>query len=167
MPYAFGGYQALKIGARDKNELLLPRGNAGIHPFFGIVITNDVGGVLGTEDALDQQFDDYVPRELGISKEIVKNNRILKGLANPGSYLLVKNQDLERIGVELTAIYKNEYIKQVNYGKSIEDSKKQAMKYTKLIEELKINEHDEMFPVELTKETMNKLRRKNEQGNYL
>lgn len=159
-------YKAYNIAARGPVNDLEVRPNSGIHPLFGIVTTTNGGEILSNPDTLKAQFEDYVPRELGISKEIVKNNRILKGLANPGNYLLVKNQDLEAIGKELAAFYRDEYIKQINYGKSMEEAKKRAMSFAAAIETIKMKEHDEKFPIELTRETMNKLKRKNEQGNF-
>jgi hypothetical protein len=166
MAYNLGSYQALNISAVDQANPMPNRDNAGIHPLFGIIVTDNLGVASGTQASLTAMYQDTVPRELGISSELVKNNRILKGLAAPGTYLLQKNQDLERIGTELTDIYKSEYIKQYNKGKSVEEAKKIALRYTKTVEEMKLKEHDEDFPVELTRETISKLKRKNEQGDF-
>lgn len=162
----FGVYQAKTIEAKNAGVALDNRVNAGIHPLFGIIVTDNAGVVQGTLAAMDTIYGDTIPRELGISYELVKNNKILTGLANPGTYLLRKNEDLQRIGTELTDIYKNEYVKQYNKGKSVEEAKRIALKYTKTVEDMKLKEHEEDFPVELTRETMNKLKRKNQQGDF-
>lgn len=160
-------YQAKSIKAIDQNTPnLAARGGGGVHPLFGLVMVDVNGLASATTGSLDAIYEDTVPRELGISSELVKNNKILKGLAAPGTYLFQKNQDLEKIGTELTTIYKSEYVKQYNKGKSVEEAKKIALNYTKTIEAMKLKEHEEDFPIELTRETMSKLKRKNLQGDF-
>ena len=167
MAQNLGVYQAKSIEALTSGANLANRVNTAVHPFFGIIMTDDTGTIKATPATLKTMYEDLVPRELGISREIIRNNRVLKGLANPGEYLLNKNEDLQRIGQELSLIFATENAKQMNLGKSVEESKKVALAYAKSIEEFKMREHNDLFPTELTGAAVERFKRRNESGNLL
>src|SRR5690606_32612337 len=52
---------------------------------------------------------DYVLRASGLGKEILKNDRIATGLANPERYFEEKNGDLESMAVRLKDVFAGEY----------------------------------------------------------
>lgn len=164
MAYVFGDYQAKRITSVGVGGNLVDRAGAGIHPMFGIVMVDNNGSTQGSQQALQEVYEDIVPRELGIASELVKNNKILTGLSAPGTYLNRKNAALQQIGADLSIIYRQEYIKAYNKGKSVEEAKKWALKYCKAIEEMKLKEHEEDFPTELTREISNRFKRRNENG---
>lgn len=164
MAFNYAKYQTKTIENRKANEDLVAAPNTIIHPYFGVAHYRD--DQKQTEDDLELDYADYVSRELGISKEVVRNNRILKGLGDPASYLDAKNKDLYDIGQALSIVYSSEYVKLIRTGYSIEEAKAKAMSFTKAIKEFKMKEHEDTFPTDLTRETMNKLKRKNEQGKF-
>lgn len=132
---------------------------AAIHPLFGLVQTIPGGYTVMTPDVLSEQYRDYVPRELGISKQILKNNRVLRGLSNPGTYLNDKNANLKQIANSLGDAYKVEYGKLYNRGYSPEEAKHKALKYVKMLEEFMLKEHNDEFPTDLTNNLVGKLKK--------
>lgn len=159
MPYNYAKYQKQTVTPRAANQNQAAVANTIIHPFFGVQYTTDVGATVWDEASLKLDYEDYVPRELGISEDIVKNNQILKGLTDPAAYLLAKNTDLETIGIELSDLYTDEYVSAMRRGLSIEKSKEFALNYVKKIKESKMQKHSEKYPTSLTDHVLTKLKK--------
>lgn len=121
----------------------------------------------GTQQALDALYEDFVPREVGLLRTIDLQNKLGDSLSNPSIYLYEKNTDLEKIGRELVDIYKNAYSKVYNKGKTVDEAKKYAQKYTETYKKIKLDKHNEDFPPNLVQEAVNKLKRRNRQGNLI
>lgn len=152
------------IQPRLKSQDYDKRTNTFVHPFFGTITgTNTLKDQISNDD-VDVSYSDAVPRILGISQEVVRNNKILKALADPAGYLNLKNVDLMRIGDELVPIYKAEYLKQYNLGKSPEEAKNAAIRYVKGLKEAMLAEHEENFPTGLTTQVVGKLQGRNSVG---
>ena len=162
MPYNYGIYQAKKMEARNRNEDLRNDENVGISAFFGATYIDDrTNTLMGDQATLKHGYEDFVSRELGISREVINNNRILKGLANPGDYLYEKNVHLQQIGVKCSDYYSSEYIKLINYGFSMEEAKHKALVAANHEKERLMREHLLEFPENLTNSVKNKLHKRN------
>lgn len=167
MAYNFGDYKGLEIDARarDQNGLAI-RANSGIHPLFGNVVTDNAGNLSGRQDALEYEYKDFVGRELGISKQIVKNNNVLQGLANPGGYLLRKNEDMKRISDACAIVYRQVYVKFVNSGYSLEEARSNAMKAAETKKEYELKQHEIDFPTDISKQVKDKLKNQVNVNNF-
>ena len=167
MAYNFGDYQTLDIQARSRDEgALANRNNSGVHPFFGNIVTDNDGKMSGRQDALEYEYQDFVGRELGISKQIVKNNNVLQGLANPGGYLLRKNQDMKRISDLCSIEYRTVYVKFVNSGYSLEESRSNAMKAAESKKDSLMKQHEIDFPTDISKQVKDKLKNQVNVNNF-
>lgn len=159
MAYDFGSYQGLEINARPKDVVELEkRNNSGIHPLFGNIVTDQYGVMSGRQDALKYEYEDFVGRELGISKQIVKNNNVLQGLANPGGYLMRKNLAMKKISDDCAIVYRQVYVKFINSGYSLEEARKSAMKAAEDKKESEMKQHEIDFPTDISKQVTNKLK---------
>jgi hypothetical protein len=173
MAQNFGRFGTYPLVAEDLRTLQayqqLPRNlanNQAVHPLFGTIVTNNQGVLLPlTPQGLEASYQEYVPRELSITKEIVHNNRLLDGLANPAGYLFRKNQDLENIGKELGIEYGRSLAKYTNDGYSIEEAREHSLKEAQEIKHIRMREHERSFPTEITKEAMGRYERKNRTAN--
>lgn len=166
MAYNYVDYQSKIIAPQAAGVALTARGNSIIHPLFGIQVTTDAGSNIYSAATTLQEYEDFLPREIGLSSEIIKNNKILTALATPGDYLLAKNTALAQIGTDLVVPYRNEYVKQYNLGKSNEEAKRIAIRYVEAIKQQKLLEHEQDFPTSLTEKVIGKLDRKNMTGNF-
>lgn len=165
----YGDYLSKKIAPVAGDREMEYDKSVIIDPITGLLVVDTAQEnryVKKTPTDLILETKDFVKRELGISSQIVRNNRILKGLANPGQYLLLKNGDIDRIGDDCAVEYKDVFTKFVNYGMSVEQAKQKALKAANFKKEFLMKEHEINFPSDLTNEVMNKLKRKNETGGF-
>lgn len=156
-------YSARNVKALQRNEDPENFPASYVHPFWGISFTDPRDDkVVQNAVTLQDEYKDYIGRELGLNQEIIKNNRILKGLADPGAYLFDMNRSLEQIRNTLADIYRQQYIYFYNKGYTSEEAKKYAIQYTEEAKKTEMKKHYLDFPTELTREAMGKFERRNQ-----
>lgn len=134
------------------------------HPFFGKITVDDKYRPLMTPNNVKKSYRDYVSRELGFSREITTNNRILNGLSKPGDYLLARNEAMNDLINDLGDEYRKRFMSLINLGHKKEDADRKALHYASEIGKLRQKEIDEMFPTTITQEAFGRLNRKNQIG---
>lgn len=152
--------QALRANQNPANVA-----NYYIHPFMGHVVTDQAGWVSSTPEILRSEYDDMVSRQLGLSKEIVKNNRVLRGLTTPGAFLLEKNQDLVEIGKKCSDVYREILGIYSNKGYGDEEAKKHALEAARNRKKDLMDIHEMKFPTDVSKRSIGRLEGANAIGN--
>lgn len=139
------------------------------HPFFGKIKVHTVGADNYVADnspaAIQSSYRDYVSRELGFSRELDMNNRILKGIAQPRTYLYNRNVAMNNLVQDLGDEYQRRFISLINLGHKKDEADRRALKYVQEIGKLRQKEIDEMYPTTLTQEAIERLNKKNKVGN--
>lgn len=158
---SYQNYGYIPIQARPHND-----GNRNnidafsiIHPLFGLMYVNATGRVEERPEDIENQYNDFAMREVGLAEEINKNNRVLFGLANPRDYLNNKNLDLARIGRVIGENYRANYTNYINQGMSYEDAKRDALKDARSLKETMMRKHDNDWPDSIVKKSLDNLHR--------
>lgn len=150
--------EAIKDGNLDNRDKFI------IHPIFWIQFVDSGNGYIVQQrpSHIEAEYKDFVPRELGISRMVVENNRLVTALTDPHEYLHQKNQDIHMIGEKLADVYQDQYVKYVNSGFSISQSRRSALQFAESLRSAYMHEHEIKFPVEITQKVMHKLKKKRE-----
>lgn len=149
----------LKLG---KEGVLESGARIKISPLFGVVIGEKGEAIL--ESTQDDAIAENISRELGIQRDLYRNNRLAEGLSKPEEYLATKNAALRQMTKDLTPSYKAEYVRLVNLGYSSEEADKKALSYVKSVSNIKMKEINQEFPTEITKKVIGKLVSGNNKG---
>lgn len=149
-------------GRIDQNDVNTA-GTTFIHPMFGVLPRRNNAVGAGDVD-IAFEYKDFVGRETGLYDEIIKNDKLVKGLANPSNYLRKKNADLIKINAKLTDMYRDTLEQFLNYGYSVEHAKKQALDMIDSYKKRLLVIHEKEFPVEITRSVLEKAKRRGEIG---
>jgi hypothetical protein len=128
---------------------------------FGIVNIDAPGAGVGGigQVTLPQApvLQNYIQRELGITKKVASLGRLSDALNNPRLYLQRKQADLIRIGNESAGRFGQTYTNLVAQGESDEYAQKEALKQAKEIQSQEMVKHRLEFPKEISKSLYDKL----------
>lgn len=116
---------------------------------FGIV--NHEGGVIPRNGFQDAESNDYVFRELGVTKDITKRIRIQEGLLNPAQYITDKNVDELRIATAAADVFRARFAEYVRLGDTVEEARSRALKAAKEDYNRAMVGHNQRFPRDISK----------------
>lgn len=153
----YGNFSAIPISALDAKTDPTPKKNQTFHPLMGHIVVNDQYVPVYDKDNLKQEYTDYVTRQLGLGKEIMKNNRVLSGLAAPGTYLNKKNADLVLIGQKCAETYRSVFITYSNKGYSEEEARRYALESARDRKKSLMDVHEIEFPTDVAKTAVHRL----------
>lgn len=115
---------------------------------FGYIKTDDKGVASITGSAPDIQ--DYVFRKSGLQADLNRAEMFKNALKHPDKYLERKQEDLTRIGEELSQDFQREYVRVLNLGGTEEKAKKLATDFMLKQKERAISLHNVNYPTQLT-----------------
>lgn len=127
---------------------------------FGTFSTNtDTGVTTATYVDIDAAKD-YVFRETKLLKEIKHLSRSKKALEDPESYLDSKNEDLAKMGNDLTRKFLQTYSEYMERGFSQKESRIRALELVNSEKNKYMMVHLEQFPTRIRDTSMRDLKNK-------
>lgn len=157
-------FSAIDLSALDAKTEPTANVKATFHPLMGHIYVSDAYTPKDMPKIIERDTQDYVLRELGLGKEIVKNNRVLKGLSEPGTYLMKKNEDLVIVGNKCSDTYRSVFTTYSNKGYSLEEAKRYAMEAARDRKKALMDVHDIEFPTDVSKSAISRLSARNDIG---
>ena len=127
---------------------------------FGTFSTNTATGLTTTRSVDVDATKDYVFRETKLLKEISHLNRSKKALADPESYLELKNEDLIKTGNALSEIFTETFNEYMERGFTEKESRDRALEIVNHEKNKLMMVHLEQFPTRIRDTSMRDLKDK-------
>lgn len=116
---------------------------------FGVFSTSTITGVTTALEINEGNTKDFVFRETNLLRDIKHISRSTSALADPESYLNQKNEDLKKIGDELTTIFSEAYVEYMRRGFTQKESTVRALEIANDEKRKKMIIHLEQFPTRI------------------
>lgn len=129
------------------------------HPILGILEVKGKEYLYDTKSG-SNEIGGYIMRETGLQKEIELQDKYIKALADPGTYLAVVNDDLKRIGKILEKVYTDETLRLLTNGYSNDEAEKGAKKEMEHMKQRLMEQHAKDYPKGVKDTVVEKLKKK-------
>ena len=148
-------------GGKEEKKELVGKEFTVSDPLFGFKIKRKGDFKFEvTEKGNVDSMQDYVLRASGLGKEILRNDRIATGLADPAKYFEEKNKDLENMAVRLKDVFAGEYERLLLTGISRDKAQKKATEFMEQQKARELSIHNKNFPTEINNKVIEKLLKK-------
>ena len=134
-------------------------------PGIGFVEVDDTSGIAkrtNVKGTSETGIASEISRKIGLNSEIVKNDKIIKALNDPSTYLTEKNKALKDLEIELDTMYATEVYRLIKGGVSNNKAEELATKSVEARREIRIKEIEIDYPTSVEKLVLHKLKKKNE-----
>lgn len=96
---------------------------------------------------------DYIYRDIGLQKKIWKHSLLYLAMTEPNRYIEQKKKALLKIVDNMKQLFKIEFERTLQIGKTEEEARKRATTFALSYKETQIRDHNKEFPESFTAET--------------
>lgn len=131
---------------------------ANVNSLFGTYSIAENSTILNTDNLNKDSITDYILRgKDGLQRKIMTSDTTLEALSDPQKFLERKAADLNKILLEVEAVFEKQYVSELRRGLSHAETKKNTVAEVDRQLDKKLRNHKEDFPEELCKRLVKKL----------